>query len=73
MHGDEPDNAQSLGRGYGPPIPPAKIIADYHKLKKAAPSRPVLLNLGQGVPRHRRRSPKVLDEGEGRVILQPVS
>ena len=25
MHGDEPDNAQSLGRGkgYGPPIPPA--------------------------------------------------
>jgi len=28
MHGDEPDNAQSLGRGkgYGPPIPPATIV-----------------------------------------------
>lgn len=51
MHGDEPDNAQSLGRGkgYGPPIPPAKIVADYQALRKADPSRPVLLNLGQGV------------------------
>jgi hypothetical protein len=51
MHGDEPDNAQSLGKGkgYGPPHLPAKIIADYHKLKKADPTRPVFLNLGQGV------------------------
>ncbi len=51
MHGDEPDNAQSLGRGkgYGPPILPTKIIEDYHKLKKADPTRPILLNLGQGV------------------------
>jgi hypothetical protein len=33
MHGDEPDNAQSLGRGkgYGPPILLAKIIADYQE------------------------------------------
>ncbi len=51
MHGDEPDNAQSLGdgKGYGPPIPPEKIIEDFKKLKAADPSRPVLLNLGQGV------------------------
>jgi hypothetical protein len=51
MHGDEPDNAQSLGKGkgYGPPIPPRKIIDDYHKLQKKDPTRPVLLNLGQGV------------------------
>jgi len=51
MHGDEPDNAQSLGKGkgYGPPIAPAKIVAGYERLKKADPSRPVLLNLGQGV------------------------
>jgi len=52
MHGDEPDNAQPLGRGkqgYGPPIPPSKIVADYKKLKAADPTRPVLLNLGQGV------------------------
>lgn len=51
MHGDEPDNAQSLGegKGYGPPVPPEKIIADYERIRKADPSRPVMLNLGQGV------------------------
>lgn len=51
MHGDEPDNAQSLpnGKGYGPPIEPQKIVADYEKLRAADPSRPIFLNLGQGV------------------------
>ncbi|HLF92900.1 MAG TPA: hypothetical protein VJB14_05535 [Planctomycetota bacterium] len=50
MHGDEPDNAQpNQGGGYGPPIPPEKIVEDYKRLKAADPSRPVLLNLGQGV------------------------
>ena len=51
MHGDEPDNAQSLGsgKGYGPPILPERIIENYSKLATADPSRPVLLNLGQGV------------------------
>jgi len=50
MHGDEPDNAQEKkGGGYGPPIPPEKIISDYQKVHDADPSRPVLLNLGQGV------------------------
>ena len=53
LHGDEPDNSQSLpkdkGGGYGPPISPATIIADYTRLKTADPSRPVMLNLGQGV------------------------
>lgn len=50
MHGDEPDNAQSDGRGgYGPPIEPARITADYARLRSRDPSRPVLLNLGQGV------------------------
>jgi hypothetical protein len=51
MHGDEPDNAQSLGqgRGYGPPIPPEKILGDYAKVREADRTRPVLLNLGQGV------------------------
>ncbi len=39
MHGDEPDNAQSLGKGkgYGPPIPPEKIIEDYRKIKEQGP------------------------------------
>ncbi|MBV8879081.1 MAG: hypothetical protein JO332_03860, partial [Planctomycetaceae bacterium] len=50
MHGDEPDNAQPRqGGGYGPPILPEKIVADYKKIRDADPSRPVLLNLGQGV------------------------
>jgi len=52
MHGDEPDNAQELPKGqegYGPPIAPARIVADYRRLRKADPSRPVMLNLGQGV------------------------
>jgi len=51
MHGDEPDNAQSLGqgKGYGPPILPEKIVADYERLRAADPTRPILLNLGQGV------------------------
>jgi len=51
MHGDEPDNAQSLGpgKGYGPPILPSKIVEDYERIRQADPSRPILLNLGQGV------------------------
>jgi hypothetical protein len=51
MHGDEPDNAQSLGqgKGYGPPTAPERIIEDYKKIKAKDPTRPVMLNLGQGV------------------------
>jgi hypothetical protein len=51
MHGDEPDNAQSLGqgKGYGPPILPQTIFTNYLRIKAADPTRPVLLNLGQGV------------------------
>ena len=51
MHEDEPDNAQSLGsgQGYGPPIPPATIVNHYQRIRSLDPSRPVMLNLGQGV------------------------
>ncbi len=51
MHDDEPDNAQPRpdGKGYGPPIPPRRIVADYARIRRADPSRPILLNLGQGV------------------------
>jgi hypothetical protein len=55
MHGDEPDNAQPVTdpktgrRGYGGPVPPEKIVADYERLRAADPTRPILLNLGQGV------------------------
>lgn len=53
---DEPDNAQLVRldpatqqRIYGGPVPPARVVADYERLRAADPSRPVLLNLGQGV------------------------
>ncbi|HUL51143.1 MAG TPA: hypothetical protein VLU94_01030 [Candidatus Nitrosotalea sp.] len=51
MHDDEPDNAQSLGegKGYGPPVLPETIVRDYGRMRAADPTRPVLLNLGQGV------------------------
>jgi hypothetical protein len=55
MHGDEPDNAQEVRdpqtgrRRYGPPIAPARIVADYERIHAADPTRPVMLNLGQGV------------------------
>jgi hypothetical protein len=55
MHGDEPDNAQEIvdrstgRRHYGPPIPPARIVADYQAIRGRDPTRPVMLNLGQGV------------------------
>ena len=55
MHGDEPDNAQEVRdpqtgrRRYGPPVPPARIVADYERIRAADPTRPVMLNLGQGV------------------------
>jgi hypothetical protein len=50
LQNDEPDNAQSLGRGkgYGPPVPAEKVIERYQAMKAADP-RPVLLNLGQAV------------------------
>jgi len=49
MHQDEPDNAQAAAPGYGPPLQPAFIVAAYQRMHAADPTRPVLLNLGQGV------------------------
>lgn len=50
MHQDEPDNAQRQPDGkYGPPVAPGKIVDDYQRIKANDPSRPVYLNLGQGV------------------------
>lgn len=51
MHGDEPDNAQmnrTTGK-YDPCIDPGIIIRSYDEIKKNDPSRPVYINLGQGV------------------------
>ncbi len=50
MQGDEPDNAQPDGSGgYGPPITPTAIQSQYAAMKSGDATRPVLLNLGQGV------------------------
>ncbi len=50
MHGDEPDNAQRQEDGsWGGPVPAAEIAANYQRLRASDPSRPVWLNLGQGV------------------------
>jgi len=43
---DEPDNAQN---GTQDPVPTATIISLYNTMKAADPTRPVYLNLGQGV------------------------
>lgn len=51
MHQDEPDNAQRPGPGkpFGPPVSPEAIVANYQSMHSADPSRPVMINLGQGV------------------------
>lgn len=55
MHGDEPDNAQPVidpktgKKGWGPCIPPSRVVADYKRMQAVDPTRPILLNLGQGV------------------------
>jgi hypothetical protein len=48
---DEPDNAQELpaGKGYGPCVPPADVIAVYKKFRENDPRRPVYLGVGKSV------------------------
>lgn len=46
MHQDEPDNAQN---GTQDPVPVEDIIASYQQMKTQDPTRPIYLNLGQGV------------------------
>ncbi len=46
---DEPDNAQPVDGGYGPCVATATIQSIYQTMRTADPSRPVFLNLGQGV------------------------
>jgi len=49
-HQDEPDNAQPDGKGgYGPCVSPVQIQDIYKNMKSTDSSRPVYLNLGQGV------------------------
>jgi hypothetical protein len=55
MHQDEPDNAQPVKdpqtgkESYGPCVPPTRIVSEYTAWKAIDPTRPIMLNLGQGV------------------------
>lgn len=51
MHDDEPDNSQTRGArfGFGSPVAPEQIFTDYQRMTNTDPTRPVFLNLGQGV------------------------
>ncbi len=46
---DEPDNAQWNGSSYDPPFTPADVQGWYNTVRSNDASRPVYLNLGQGV------------------------
>lgn len=51
MHDDEPDNSRTRGArfGFGSPVPPEKIVEGYRRTKSNDVTRPIFLNLGQGV------------------------
>jgi hypothetical protein len=50
MHGDEPDNAQPIGFGlYGSCIPASKVVRHTQEMKSRDPTRPVIINFGQGI------------------------
>ena len=50
LHQDEPDNAQPIGLGlYGTCIPATEVVRRTHTMKARDPTRPVMLNFGQGV------------------------
>jgi hypothetical protein len=50
MHGDEPDNAQPLLFGlHGTCIPANKVARRTREMKSRDPTRPVMINFGQGV------------------------
>src|SRR5260370_37424349 len=50
MQGDEPDNAEPLpSGGYGTCIPAIEVARRTREIKTRDPTRPVMLNFGQGV------------------------
>ena len=50
MQQDEPDNAQPIGLGlYGRCIPATQVVGRSHEMKSKDPTRPVMINFGQGL------------------------
>ena len=50
MHGDEPDNRRGPNDPHaGQPVPPEKIQRDAEAIRTKDPTRPIVVNFGQGV------------------------
>jgi hypothetical protein len=50
LHQDEPDNAQPVGLGlYGRCVPSIEVVRRSREMKAKDPTRPVMINFGQGV------------------------
>lgn len=50
LHKDEPDNAQPIGLGlYGTCIPATEVVRRTRQMKSIDPTRPVMINFGQGI------------------------
>jgi hypothetical protein len=65
LQDDEPDNAQSIGLGlYGTCVPAAEVKRRSQAMKARDPTRPVMINFGQGVanPYWRGRGPCTGDQ-----------
>jgi hypothetical protein len=63
MTPDEPDNEQPTSSGgYGPPVAPATLVAQYDAYRDADSTRPIYVGLGQGV---------AYDDWEGRGSNAP--
>jgi hypothetical protein len=66
LHVDEPDNAQPIGLGlYGTCIPAAEVVRRTQQMKSIDPTRPVMINFGQGIANEfwRGRGPCTGDQG----------
>lgn len=73
MQGDEPDNAQPIGLGlYGTCVPAAEVARRTRKIKARDPTRPVMINFGQGVANEfwRGRGPCNGDRGYYDIAFQ---
>lgn len=73
MQEDEPDNAQPIGLGqYGTCVPAAEVARRTQKMKARDPTRPVMINFGQGVANEywRGRGPCNGDQGYYNVAIQ---
>jgi hypothetical protein len=73
MQDDEPDNAQPIGLGlYGTCIPATEVTRRTQEIKARDPTRPVMINFGQGVANEfwRGRGPCNGDQGYYDVAIR---